>query len=50
MPSELDKEDIGRIVRNFGLLDLYHDLRAFQRGDKLPAASMIRIGKALQDA
>ena len=48
MPNELDQEDMGRILRNLGLLDLYRDLRALQRGEKLPDSAMIRIGKALQ--
>jgi hypothetical protein len=45
-PSELDEEDIGRILTGIDLLDLYRDLRKDPH-DLSPEANE-RVGKALQ--
>jgi hypothetical protein len=47
-PSELDQEDVGRIMRGFSLLDLYRDMMAMARGEDISDDASIRIGKALE--
>ena len=48
LPSQLEHEDIGMIVRGCNLLDLYHALKRSAAGDELSEEENALVGRALQ--
>jgi hypothetical protein len=48
LPSQLDSEDVARILRGIDVLELYRDLRRYLDGERLKPSEMDRIMPALQ--
>lgn len=47
-PEQLDKADVGRILRSMNLADSYRLLRAFQDNESLSQSQLDRVGELLQ--